>query len=231
MQSNFGAVVLGKPTMKAEKKNPIRVVLADDHPIPMAGFSMTLVRYGVEVIGEAKTPEEAEKMYSSLSPDVLVMDIRFGEKMTGLDAAKHILQKYPDAKIVFLSQFDQDSLIKETYKIGGRAFVTKDCEPVDLATAVTRAYEGELFFLPHIAERLANMAVRGDDSPRSLLDERELKLFVLIARGSTISEMANALAVSPKTVSNLIHAVKVKLGLTRSADITRLAVKHGFIEA
>lgn len=196
----------------------------------MAGFSMALAQYGIEVIGEARTPDEAERMYATLSPDVLVMDMRFGEKMTGLDAAKQVLQKYPNAAIVFLSQFDQDCLIKEAYKIGGRAFITKDCEPGDLARAVTDAHKGELFFLPQIAERLANLSVRGDNSPQSLLDKRELELFVLMARGLTIAEMADALVVSQKTISNLTHAIKVKLGLTRSADITRLAVKHGFIE-
>ena len=196
----------------------------------MAGFAMSLANYGIQVIGEAKTPDEAIRMYLALLPDVLVLDIRFGEKLTGLDAAKEILHKHPEAKIVFLSQFDQDSLIKETYKIGARAFITKDCDPANLATAVTRAGEGDLYFLPQIAERLANLSVLGDNSPRSKLDARELEIFIYMAKGLTNTEMAEALGLSAKTISNASHTIKLKLGISRAADITRLAVKHGYIE-
>ena len=148
------------------EQKPIRVMLADDHPIVMTGFAMSLAGVGMDVVGQAKTPDEAASMYAELQPDVMVMDIRFGTELTGLDAAEVILKKFPSAKIVFLSQFDQDSLIKETYRIGARAFVTKDCDPADLATAVWHAAEGKLYFLPQIAERLANLSVRGDASPQ-----------------------------------------------------------------
>jgi DNA-binding NarL/FixJ family response regulator len=150
--------------------------------------------------------------------------------MTGLDVAKQILAQTPSAAIVFLSQFDQDSLIKETYRLGGRAFMTKDCDPADLAAAVRRAHDGELYFLPHIAERLANLSVRGDASPQSQLDERALEIFTLMAEGLTNAEIAEKLDVSTKTISNISQAVKEKLGVHRPAYITRLAVKHGLIE-
>jgi len=213
-----------------EKKMPVRVLLADDHPIVMTGFNMTLASHGIKVIGEAKTPDEAVKMYSDLLPDVLVLDLRFGEKLTGFDAAKEILKKHPNARIVFLSQFNQDNLIKETYKIGGRAFVTKDCDPPDLATAVTRAHEGGLYFMPQIAERWANLSVRGDQSPQSLLDEREVEIFKLMAQGLTNVEIAEKLNLSPRTISITSQAIKEKLGMHRPAEITRLAVRHGLIE-
>ena len=129
--------------MQTEQKS-IRVMLADDHPIVMTGFAMSLAGVGMDVVGQAKTPDEAAAMYAELQPDVLVLDIRFGTELTGLDAAEDILKKFPAAKIVFLSQFDQDSLIKETYRLGARAFVTKDCDPADLATAVRHAADGKL---------------------------------------------------------------------------------------
>ena len=208
----------------------IRVMLADDHPIVMTGFAMSLQGQGLEVVAQARTPEEALAQFQQLQPDVIVLDIRFGEQLTGLDVAKQILAHTPAAAIVFLSQFDQDSLIKETYRLGGRAFMTKDCDPADLAAAVRRAYEGELYFLPHIAERLANLSVRGDASPQSQLDERALEIFTLMAEGLTNAEIAEKLDVSTKTISNISQAVKEKLGVHRPAYITRLAVKHGLIE-
>jgi DNA-binding NarL/FixJ family response regulator len=196
----------------------------------MTGFAMSLEGQGLEVVAQARTPDEALAQYRQLQPDVIVLDIRFGEQMTGLDVAKQILADTPSAAIVFLSQFDQDSLIKETYRLGGRAFMTKDCDPVDLAAAVRRAHGGELYFLPHIAERLANLSVRGDVSPQSQLDERALEIFTLMAEGLTNAEIAEKLDVSTKTISNISQAVKEKLGVHRPAYITKLAVKHGLIE-
>lgn len=208
----------------------IRVMLADDHPIVMTGFAMSLQGQGLDVVAQARTPEDALAQFQQLQPDVIVLDIRFGEQLTGLDVARRILAHTPAAAIVFLSQFDQDSLIKETYRLGGRAFMTKDCDPADLAAAVRRAHEGELYFLPHIAERLANLSVRGDASPQSQLDERALEIFTLMAEGLTNAEIAEKLDVSTKTISNISQAVKEKLGVHRPAYITRLAVKHGLIE-
>ncbi len=208
----------------------IAVLLADDHPIVMTGFALSLEAEGMRVLGQLRTPQEAVDQFFLDRPDVLVLDIRFGAESTGLDAAKQILQRCPEANIVFLSQFDQDALIKETYRLGARAFVTKDCDPAELAVAVRRASEAQLYFMPAIAERLANLSVRGDLSPQSLLDERSLEIFTLMAEGLTNVEIAEKLELSPKTISNVSQAIKEKLGIHRPALITKLAMKHGLIE-
>jgi DNA-binding NarL/FixJ family response regulator len=209
---------------------PIRVLLADDHPMVMAGFAMALAGTGMEVVGQARTPDEAVELHAALKPDVTILDMRFGVELTGMDAAKKILERTPGAAIVFLSQFDQDSLIKETYRLGAKAFVTKDCDPADLAAAVRQAHQGKLYFLPQIAERLANLSVRGDISPQSQLDERGLEIFKLMAEGLTNAEIAERLNLSTKTISNISQSIKEKLGVERQAYITRLAVKHGLIQ-
>ena len=214
----------------AEQNKPIRVMLADDHPIVMTGFAMSLEAAGMQVVGQAKTPSEATALYAAEHPDVAVLDMRFGTELTGMDAAQAILKSDPAAKIVFLSQFDQDSLIKETYRLGAHAFVTKDCDPADLADAVRHAHGGKLYFPPQIAERLASIAVRGDVSPQSQLDERSLEIFRLMAEGLTNNEIAERLNLSSKTISNISQSVKEKLGVHRPAYITKLAVKHGLIE-
>lgn len=221
---------MSKEKSNTKKMPAIRVLLADDHPIVMTGFAMSLAAEGMEVLGQAKTPHDAVAQFDALLPDVLVLDIRFGAESTGLDAARTILEKHPSAHIVFLSQFDQDALIKETYRLGAKAFVTKDCDPADLAVAVTRASAGDLYFMPAIAERLANLSVRGDTSPQTLLDQRSLEIFRLMAEGLTNVEIAEKLDLSQKTISNISQAVKDKLGIHRPALITKLAVKHGLVE-
>ncbi len=212
------------------RKSAIRVLLADDHPIVMSGFALSLASKSIDVVGEVTTPTAAVEEYARLKPDVLIMDLRFGEKLTGLDAAKTILEHDPTANILFLSQFDQDALIKQTYTIGGRGFLTKDISAHDLAQAVTDASQGETFFMDRIAKRLANLSVKGDHSPRAVLDPREFEIFLLTAKGRTNPEMADRLGLSLKTVSNVAHSLKEKLGTNRIADLTLLAVKHGYIE-
>jgi len=212
------------------KRNRIRIMLADDHPVVMTGFAMSLEGPDMEVVAQARTPEEALQHYAAVQPDVLILDIRFGGQLTGLDIARQVFEQSPAARIVFLSQFDQDSLIKEAYRIGARAFITKDCDPEELAAAVRRAQDGELYFMPAIAERLASLSVRGDASPQSLLDERSLEIFRMMAEGLTNAEIAEQLDVSSKTISNTSQAIKDKLGVFRAADITRLAVRHGLIQ-
>jgi DNA-binding NarL/FixJ family response regulator len=209
----------------------IRVLLADDHPIVMGGFAMSLAAHGIEVAGQARTPEEALSAYQALAPDVAILDIRFGDTLTGLDVARQILKTAPQARIIFLTQFDQDSLVKEAYRLGARAFLTKDCDPAELAAAVQRAHQGELYFMPAIAERLASLSVLGEQSPQALLDERSLEIFKLMAEGLTNAEIAERLGVSSKTISNSSQAIKDKLGVERAADITRLAVRHGVLQA
>jgi DNA-binding NarL/FixJ family response regulator len=108
--------------------------------------------------------------------------------------------------------------------------VTKDCDPADLAEAVRQAHAGKLYFPPQIAERLASLAVRGDISPQSQLDERSLEIFKLMAEGLTNNEIAERLNLSTKTISNISQSVKEKLGVHRQAYITKLAVKHGLIQ-
>jgi two-component system, NarL family, invasion response regulator UvrY len=210
--------------------NRLRVCLADDHPLLMTGFAMALADHDVEVIGQSKTPEDAVAQYRKLGPDVLVLDIRFGTRKSGLDAAREILADDPLAKIVFLTQFDSDSLITEAYKLGGCAFITKDCEPSELAGAIRKAKHGETYFPPVIAQRLAAISVRSHTSPLARLEARELDVFKAMARGLTNAEIAEQMDLSVKTISNTSQSVKEKLGMERVADLTLLAVKHGLIE-
>lgn len=207
----------------------LRVLLADDHPLLVTGFSMALRAYGIEVVSHATTPEDAIRQYRDLKPSVLVLDIRFSGRSSGLTAAKTIRDTFPDANIVFLSQFDSDNLITEAYRIGARAFITKDRNPDELAEAIHKASTGETFFLPGIAERLAQLTIKGDRSPQTLLNDKELRLFSLFARGLTHAEISQQVGLSLKTVGVHLQQIKDKLGVQRPADLTLLAVKHGLL--
>lgn len=208
----------------------IRIVIADDHPLIIEGLALSLGKRGIDVVGHASTTEESVRQYRQSRPDVVVMDVGFGQASTGLDAAREIIGIDSDARIVFYTQYDQDEIVREAYRLGGRGFVPK-VQPTDvLADVIGQVQQGRIHFLPDIAERLALMGVRGDDSPRAKLDGREFDVFRRLAQGQLIEEIAGDLGLSRKTISLVVQAVKDKLGVQRAADITRLAIRHHIIE-
>lgn len=208
----------------------VTVLLADDHQIVRTGIAAALSKYDIDVVGQAKVPEEVVPLFEQLAPDVVILDIRFGEKMTGFDVASKLVQMHPNARFVFFSQFDQLPLIKKTYEVGAFAFVNKDCDERELADAVVCARHGKVYFQPQIAERLARIQVLGEQSPFSLLTTRELSIAKQMATGMTIAEIAECHQLSIKTVSNTSIAIKEKLCVHRQAELTILAARHNLID-
>lgn len=206
-------------------------MLVDDHPLLRAGFMLALRDYQeISVVAEAADPETALQLYNQLHPKVVVMDVRFGDKHNGLAATQDIIQLDAQANVVVMTQHDQDQIIKEAYRLGAKAFINKNQNPDVLATVIREVASGELFFLPEIAQRLATMAAKQERSPAELLNKREYEVFRGIAGGNTSSEIAQNLQVSLKTVSNASHSLKQKLGLHRTADLTRHAIRYGVIQ-
>lgn len=208
----------------------LRVLIADDHPLIIEGLVAALKRLGLRVAGHVQAATEVIAKYMQVQPDVLVLDVRFGPGPTGLDVARELIARDPNARIVFYSQFDQNEVIREAYRLGGAAFITKNTPPEVLARAIGEAHAGRTYFLPEIAERLALLGVRGDQSPRAMLDEREVEVFMLMAGGLTNNEIAERMNLSAKTIGNIGQAVKEKLGVQRATDMTRLAVRHGMLD-
>lgn len=210
---------------------PIRILIADDHPLIIEGLTLSLEKRGIKVACHALAVEESVQQYCECKPDVVIMDVGFGPGANGLDAARAIIDIDPDARIVFYTQYDQDEIVREAYRLGGRGFVPK-VQPTDLlADVIAQVQQGKIHFLPEIAERLALIGVRGDDSPRAKLDAREFDVFRRLAEGQTIEEIAGELSLSRKTISLVVQSVKDKLNVQRAADITRLAIRHHIIES
>lgn len=208
----------------------VRVMIADDHPLIIEGLSAALNRLGLIVVGQVETTAAVIPTFVETKPDVLVLDVRFGPGPTGLDVARELLAEAPSARIVFYSQFDQDEVVREAYRLGGAAFITKNTAPQALARAIEEAHAGKIYFLPEIAERMALLGVRGDTSPRSRLDDREIEVFMQLADGFTNNEIAARMKLSAKTIGTIGQAVREKLGVQRATDLTRLAVRHGMID-
>jgi two-component system invasion response regulator UvrY len=216
--------------LQGEEMATIKVLLADDHPLILEGLRAALTKRGMKVVGEVGSADEVIGRFRQTKPDVLVLDLRFGPGTTGLDVARRLLSEHAEARIVFYSQFDQDEVIREAYRMGACSFVTKNQPPDVLAQAITEAAAGKTFFVPAIAERMALLGVRGDNSPRARLDAREAQVFVQLASGFTNNEIAERMSLSAKTIGVIAQAVREKLGVQRSADMTRLALRYGMID-
>lgn len=209
----------------------INVMIADDHPLIVEGLSSMLARQGLHVIGSACEVGAVVDTYASLKPDILVLDLRFGDGgIGGLDVLLELIAKFPQARVAIYTQFDQDTVVREAYKRGAKAFIPKSADPNELAKALIKIHQGETVFLPEIASRLALLSVHGDQSPLARLQPREVEVFKLMAQGLTNVEIAERMNLSPKTISTTSQSIKDHLGVHRAADITLLAVKCGLIE-
>jgi DNA-binding NarL/FixJ family response regulator len=214
--------------MAKARKGKIKVILADDHPLLRAGFVSALAEYpDIQTIEDTGDIAEACALFTKLKPDVAVLDIMFSGKKTGLDAIKSIIESDPHARVVVLSQFDQDSLIKEAYKCGAMAFVTKAMDIDQLIAAIRKAAQGERYFAPAIAERLADLATRSEPMPLDTLSQRELDVLKLIGEGKTAQDIAQALNISVRTVVNHTQSIKTKLDVERRSDLIGIAQRVG----
>ena len=234
-----GSVLLGRQNdqtvrgfaLDRKEEKPIRVMVADDHPMVLSGCQASLSSYGIDTFELIRSPEEVMAAFAQARPDVLVLDVKFGgAKLTGFDVARSVLDQDPNAKIVFWTQFDQDSMIREGYRLGALAYVTKVSDSADLAQAITSAHLGKVFYLPAIAQKLATLSVHGDQSPTQVLDARELAIFKLIAQGATHVEVAEKLDLAVRTISSISQSIKDKLGTHRAAELTLIAVRYGLID-
>jgi two-component system invasion response regulator UvrY len=209
----------------------IKVLLADDHHLMMEGFRITLKEWDIDVIETAYKLDGLSDLFFQIKPDVLVIDLRFefNKSLDGLDLCEEILAKDPAAKIVVFSQFDDEYIIEKTYKIGALAFIRKDENTDVLVEAIKQASQGKVFFSPAIAQRLA-LSVVTDKNPAKLLDEKELRVFKLIADGASLNDIAEDLDFSTKTGSTVIKSIKQKLNIDNSAEFTKLAIKFGITD-
>ncbi|WP_020405012.1 response regulator [Hahella ganghwensis] len=206
----------------------ISVILADDHRLLVEGFKIALSDFGIDVVKSFEAPDGVIDAYKKLKPDVMVLDIRFTGNMNGLELCSQIRKNDPNARIVMLSQFDQEDVIQSAYEVGAKAFIKKDDDVEFLVEAIRHAAAGENYFSPEVAQKLARMSI--SPSPSKILDEKELNVFRLVANGMTNPEIAEELAVSLKTISKLTVSIKNKLGISRSAEFTKLAIKYNLIK-
>ncbi len=206
----------------------VRVLIADDHPLLATGVSAALGTHGIETVATVTRLEDLLTTYERKRPDVVILDTRFSpEEPSGIEGARDLIARHPNARVVFYTQFDEDQIIDEAYRAGGKVFVLKDSTATQLAAAVTHAAANTApFFPPNVAARLALMRVRGEEAPQARLDPREYAVFAMLAYGFNNQQISQRLALSTKTIASIVTDVKNKLGLESPADLHAMAMKY-----
>lgn len=210
----------------------IKVLIVDDHALFRQGLRALLEIDGqFEVVGEAERGDQACGMAACLEPDIVLMDIAMRD-MDGMTAAKRILDVMPEARIVFLTQYENKEYILPAIRLGAAGYILKRSAADVTVKAIKRVYEGDFYIDPEIAAVVVD-AYRGSDAGEGYgsLTDREREILVLLAKDKTNKEVASILSISAKTVDYHRSNLMRKLDIHSKVELTKFAIRNGLIDA
>ena len=210
-----------------------RILIADDHEIVRQGLrSMLESHAGWEVCGQAVDGWEALQQVEQLNPDLVVLDIGM-PNLNGLDAARRILSRNSQARILFLTLYETEQAVKTAIQLGAKGLVLKSDAARELVAAVESIQRNATYFRSHVDQAALGIGLQGDPRParKSTLTQRESQVVRLLAQGKSTKEVAALLNLSAKTAethrSNIMH----KLGLHSISELILYAVRNNLIQA
>ncbi|MFD1150307.1 response regulator [Saccharothrix hoggarensis] len=196
----------------------MKVLVVDDHPVVRFGLAGLLAR-DFEVVGEAATGEDAVRHAATRDPDVVLMDLRLGAGIDGVEATRRIRALPDPPQVVVLTTYDSDADVVRAVEAGATGYLLKDCPPDELAAAVRQAAAGRTVLSPDIAHRLLHRA------PAPAITRREVQILDHLARGLSNREIAKALFISEATVKTHLVRIFDKLGVDTRTAAVRTAVE------
>ncbi len=211
-------------------RRPIRVLMADDHPVVRAGIvSMLSKEPDIRVIGETGDGEHVERLTVETAPDVLVLDVN----MPGLDpiaATRNLTQQRPDLRILVLTAYDDEAYVAGLLSAGATGYVLKDEALDSLVAAIRTIAKGESWLSQRIAGRLARKAIAPVSAAEAEpLTPREREVLRLLALGLSNDEIAERLFITKRTVQNHVSNVYGKLDLDSRAEAVLYAIRQGIV--
>jgi DNA-binding NarL/FixJ family response regulator len=209
----------------------IRIAIVDDHAMVRAGLRQFFSdQTDFEVVAEAASGREALDIVRGGEVDVVLLDISMPGQ-NGVDTLAAIRARAPDLPVLILSGFDEAHYATTLLRMGASGYLNKDCDPDEIVRAIRTVNRGRKYVSASLAERLAEGLSAGDDRPaHEQLSERELQVFLRLARGETIGHMADGLCLSVKTVSTYRSRVMEKMHLSSNSELTYYALKNGLIQ-
>lgn len=208
----------------------IRVMLVDDHALVRMGFRMLLTNAEVEIVAEADSGEQACLEYPRARPDVVVMDLSM-PGMGGLEAVRRLVAQDSKARVLALSAHEDTAHPRRVLRAGALGYLAKRSAPDTLIAAVTAVARGDRYIDAQTARALALAQIDGDASPAEILSDREFSVFIQLAHGKSVAQIAESLSLSPSTVGTHLYHVKQKIGASNQSELTLLALRWGLIQA
>lgn len=208
----------------------IQVVLCDDHAVVRRGIRDTLTEApDIQVTGEAGSYAELREILREGACDVLLLDLNMPGR-SGLEVLASLRETDSEIKVLVVSMYPEDQYAVRCLRAGAQGYANKASDPVALIEAVRTIMQGRKYLTPEVAQMLAeSVSERAPEMPHSALSERELQTLLKIARGRRLSEIAEELMLSPKTVSVYRARVLDKLGLTNNAELTVYAIRNQLV--
>ena len=207
----------------------INLLLCDDHPIFRQGIRNVLAdEPSVTILGEASNGKECLELLTIGQPDIILMDIRMPE-MNGILCMQKIKERYPEIKVIAMTQFDEIRLVKQMMKYGASGYVLKSTTHSELIKAFHQVLKGKEYFTPEIENELAGLTL--DPEPDALfpeLSDREREIVRLICFEYSNKQIAAELTISDKTVENHRSRIFRKIGVNNLAGLVRWAVNNGY---
>ncbi len=209
----------------------IRIVVADDHTIVREGLKQLLVASGdLEVAGEAQDGFEVMKRVRELDFDLLLLDMSMPGK-SGIELIRQVKGEKPKLRILVLSMHEEHQYAVRAIRAGASGYLTKESASRQLVEAIRKVAAGGAFISSAVAEQLALGAMPGAEGPlHAALSDREFQVFRLIAEGKSVSDIAERLNLSVKTVSTHKANILQKMGMSTAGELIRYAVEHRLVE-
>jgi DNA-binding NarL/FixJ family response regulator len=211
---------------------PIKVILADDHPIIRAGFRLVVAGFdGVEVVGEASDGCEAVELVAEHRPRLALMDLDM-PGLGGVEATRRIAKEYPDVRVIILSMHTGEEYVLEALRAGAAGYVPKDSPPPQLELAIRSVARGEIFLSPIISKYLVNVCLNrcsGQASSVEPLTSRQREILQLVAEGHSSKQIAGILNAGVKTIDAHRVSIMKRLAIRNVPGLVRYAIRSGLI--
>lgn len=207
----------------------IRILIADDHALVRSGIRQILSLSGdIDVVAEATSGSELLTRLRDEPCDIVLLDMTM-PGISGADLISRIRAHWPQLALLVLSMHNEPQIATRALRAGANGYITKDSEPEILLDAIRRVAGGGRYIDPHIAEQIAFSATSAETSLHSRLSDREYEVFILLASGLSVNDIAQRLSISNKTVSTHKTRLMEKMQASSLADLVRYAVDQGLI--
>lgn len=213
---------------RSSSGNRIRVLIVDDQALVRSGLRYFLLAFDdLELVGEAASGEEAVQLCAQLQPDVVLMDLMM-PGMTGAAAIQVICERWPQVRIIALTNFQDAELVQGALKAGATGYLLKNVSAAELADAIRAAHAGQPTLAPEATQVLINAATRPPEVGCDLTP-REREVLALMAEGLSNPEIAEQLVIGLSTVKFHVSSIFSKLGVTSRAEVIALAWQHDLV--